>query len=123
MTNSIEFSELVGETLLSITVSDEGLFFKTNNGRKFEMYHDFNCCEDVKIESITGDLNDLIGFPVTIAEVAEGETPNDYQFEFEPDSYTWTFYKLATIKGYVDIRWLGLSNGYYSEKVSFIEII
>ena len=72
------------------------------------------------IESIVGDLNDLVGQKILKAEESRSsEPPSDitYADGETPDSETWTFYKLASIKGYVDIRWFGSSNGYYSEEV------
>jgi hypothetical protein len=84
------------------------------NGDKYVMHHVQDCCESVYLEDINGDLNDLLESPLLKAEenYSEGEEGNGYE------SSTYSFYNLATIKGYVTIRWFGDSNGYYSEKAS-----
>ncbi|WP_442592537.1 DUF7448 domain-containing protein [Parapusillimonas sp. JC17] len=120
-----EFKDLLGLTLTGVErIGDDEIKFTANDGRVFKLYHDQDCCESVYIESITGDLDRLIGHPITLAEEAtSGENPPDAKPEIVKyqDCFTWTFYKLATIKGYVDIRWYGESNGYYSESVDFCE--
>lgn len=112
------FETLLGLTIASITGmekdSDE-IRFKTACGREFVMYHEQDCCESVYVADVTGDVADLIGEPILLAEEATSDA------EDVGESGTWTFYKLATRKGYVDIRWLGESNGYYSESVDFAE--
>lgn len=117
------FADLIGRTLARVEVSDDKytITIGTTDGRLYRMWHRQDCCETVQVEDIAGDLSDVIGSPVLSAEVVEserGDPPPAY-----PDSWTWTFYKLATIKGSVTIRWLGESNGYYSESVDFDEVI
>lgn len=121
----MDFSTLLGKTLVRVSVStdDDRIEFETDDGRVFALYHSQQCCECVEIESVVGDVADLIGTPILLAEEADSEdTPADVKADREPESQTWTFYKLRTIKGSVDIRWHGTSNGYYSEAVSFGEI-
>jgi len=114
-----KFTDLIGKILTSIENKDnEELIFTTTEGETFFMFHSQDCCEHVRIEDISGDLDDLIGNPITLAEEVTNSEDTLGKIEY-PDSFTWTFYKLATIKGYVDIRWLGESNGYYSEGVDF----
>ena len=112
-----EFDELVGRTLYCVEqVEDEELRFYLTESNYVRMYHQQDCCESVYIEDICGDLNDLVGTPLLEAEEVLGYTA-DPLGEHE-DSYTWTFYKFATRKGSVSIRWYGSSNGYYSESVT-----
>lgn len=114
-------SELIGKTLTAVTgrVSDEEIVFVCDNGEKYRMYHMRDCCESVCVEDIAGDINDLIGTPILEArEDTSNDNPEGVTMEYQ-DSFTWTFYNIATIKGYVTIRWYGESNGYYSESVEF----
>jgi len=114
----VNFSELIGKTFVGFRqVNDDELYFTDSDGLEYRMYHDQDCCEHVYIEDICGDLNDLIGSPITMAEESfkEGEKKDDWD-----DSSTWTFYRFATNKGYITIRWYGSSNGYYGESAEFI---
>lgn len=117
-----EFSELQGKTITQVQrYEDERIVFVCDDGKSYRLYHAQDCCESVVIESITGDLTDLIGTPILLAEEASNNDHDDPNPK-SCDTNTWTFYKLRTIKGSVDIRWHGSSNGYYSERVDFVEV-
>jgi hypothetical protein len=114
--SSAKIEDMVGKVFTSIRNEDTELVFE-NATERFVFFHAQDCCEHVSIEDVCGDLEDLVGEPLLIAEEVSGETPVDFN-EMDHESVTWTFYKFATRKGYVDVRWLGESNGYYSEGVS-----
>ena len=116
-------TELVGKTLVKVEqVGDQEIFFTTNEGKRYRMYHWQDCCESVTIEDVVGDLADLVGEPILIAEEATSdENPDGVETDIW-GTCTWTFYKFATRKGSVTIRWYGESNGYYSESVDFEEV-
>lgn len=81
-------------------------------GVVFTFFHYQECCENVWIEDIVGDLTDLEGVVITEAEVVTESS------DTENGSQTWSFFKFATSKGCVVVRWCGESNGFYSERVS-----
>ena len=125
---NVDFSVLKGKVLTKIEglqKDNDVVTFYAEDGSIFQMYHEQDCCESVSIEDVCGDVYDLIGEKILVAEEnsCSDETPGGVPTPSEyDDSYTWTFYKLATKKGYVDIRWYGTSNGYYSESVDFKQI-
>ena len=115
----VDFESLLGKVMKEVDVGNDNIKFVTVDGEVYNMYHCQDCCESVSVESVVGDVQDLIGVPLLVAEESSsGENPEGAEVSEYQESFTWTFYKLATIKGYVDIRWYGESNGYYSESVS-----
>jgi hypothetical protein len=117
----VQVDAMLGETLTDISgleVGSDEVRFTTESGRTFRMYHSQDCCESVSVNEIVGNVSDLIGSPLLKSEDVSSA---DFPPPENPDSYTWTFYHFATIKGYVTLRWLGESNGYYSEGVDFVE--
>lgn len=119
MTNAnATISDMLGVVMRNVeNIDNEILRFTAEDGRMWECYHEQDCCETVTITDIAGNLSDLVGTPLLKAEeVSSADAPAP---ALPHDSWTWTFYTFATLNGYVDVRWFGSSNGYYSEKVDF----
>jgi hypothetical protein len=118
----MEFSKLIGKTFTNCfrkesSRGQDEIFFVVDDKTSYKLTHIQECGESVYIEDIDGCLSDLVGTEILEAdEVSNSETVSEFS------SQTWTFYKLATIKGYVTIRWYGCSNGYYSESASLVEV-
>ena len=116
--SQVDIKNMVGKVFTRVSggVGSGELVFE-NDTERFVFFHYQDCCECVDINDIVGDLQDLVGEPLLIAEEVSGEIPEHNHAGYH-ESQTWTFYKFATRRGYVDVRWLGESNGYYSESVS-----
>ena len=122
--------DLIGGTLENLEQYEKKyLLFTTIDNKRYLLMHIQDCCESVYIEDINGNLSDLIGSTILMSEeISSKEHPDDIAKELEGieeelgQSFTWTFYKFATIKGYVTVRFYGTSNGYYSQTAKFMEI-
>ena len=127
----VDFEILKGQTLESILNKGDQIIFKTTTGNIYRQIYYDDCCASCSVEEIHGDLADMIGVPILMAEEVSSNTPYkelvalrakekaEDEYFYVPESETWTFYKMATIKGQVTIRWYGSSNGYYSESPTF----
>lgn len=111
-----EMEQIVGKTPVAINIRrDNGdeIRMGFSDGSQCMWYHSQDCCEDVRIEDVCGSWNDLIGYPLLVAE--ERTEQKDIKY----GSMTYTFYTFRGVGGSVDVRWYGESNGYYSESVDF----
>ncbi|AUM42528.1 DUF7448 domain-containing protein [Salmonella enterica] len=111
--------DMIGQIFREIEINESrtllmfrGDYHRGHWGRVFTFFHEYDCCESVWIEDITGDLDDLTDSVITEAEVVTETRDTD------EGSQTWSFFKFGTKKGCVTVRWCGESNGFYSESVS-----
>ena len=119
-----QFDAMIGTVMKTIKgeVGDEEMRFMSEDGRQFIFWYEHDCCANCQIEDICGDLSDLVGSPIVEAEEVTNYVPEGDPLAkryYRPESFTWTFYRFSTGKGTVTVRWLGESNGYYSETVSY----
>ena len=126
-TSVVEFSVLLNKTLSKIDVfrdfAKEGdlIAFTVNDGDVYYMTHQQEDSEKVYLCDMIGSFDDLVDTPILQAEKSTNSTPRVSRYTVD-DLNMWTFYKLATLKGYMPLCWRGTSNGYYSVGVSFLKL-
>jgi hypothetical protein len=102
MTTTVNIIDtLIGKTPVSVQHNQDydQVEFSFSDGSRFVLLHIQDCCETVEIKQIDGDLDDLSGAEIIMAEVVTNIDDDVVD--------QWTFYKFATNKGYVTISWSG----------------
>lgn len=109
----------VGKIPKTIDVAKNKIVFTFQDNSSCTLFHETQCCEEVYIEDVNGRWKDLIGNELLVAEERSSTEaiPKKGTCSY---SCTWTFYTFRSIKGSVDVRWLGSSNGCYSEAVDIM---
>lgn len=110
------FKELEGKIITQVDEYAAECVFHLSTGEQYKMWHDQDCCEYVRLESVDQPWETIYGSPVLLAE----ERTNTK--ETSDGRCTHTFYTIRTVQGTVNIRWIGESNGFYSESVDFEKI-
>lgn len=108
-----KFEQIQGMTITAVVYKEvsESLLIHLNT-HVLEMIHHQECCETVYLADVVGSFEDLIGYP--LLEVSESFV------DIESEGYessTASYYNFRTVKASVQLRWIGESNGYYSETV------
>lgn len=114
-------SELLGEVISTVEGAETGweTIITTESGKAIKIYHEQDCCEHVSIED--SEVDDIVGGYCHFAGFVDGETPvNRTNDDYYEENQTWSFLKIETSKGSIWQRWLGESNGYYSERVDIL---
>lgn len=122
---SVEIESLVGlviDEVIGLEKQSDKVEIKTKCGKSAFFYHSQDCCESVDLNDFEFSGVSFEGAKILSAEIStnQGDEDSDNKPCEYSESFTWSFYKIKTDKGELWMRWLGESNGYYSESVDFV---
>lgn len=117
----MKFSELKGEVLDYIDVDPENdtILLTTRSGRKVLIHHRQDCCESVRIVDTIGEWRNIVGKVIVDAVHESKEVIGEHDCAY---SRTDTDLIFRVDDATVISRWVGESNGYYSEDVDISDI-
>lgn len=111
--------ELIGKTIKAISVDDDELDITVTDGEKDYRYgirHFQDCCENVSLDSVDGNIHNMIGKKITDAYSMISDLPYE-----EYRGGTRSVYRIVAEDDYLWLEWHGRSNGYYGEGVTFFQ--
>lgn len=113
----VQMEKLLGHEIIEVQGLEqysETVTLFTKEG-KFWFEHSQDCCESVSLEDFTL-MGEMTGVVMRAYESTDDATTENTGQQYL-ESGTWTFYRIETPRGSLFMRWLGTSNGYYSEGV------
>jgi hypothetical protein len=119
MSNNAILARMQVSEILRVIDPDPGgeiyelLFFMRDGSYKdyiVHMYHQQDCCEEVSLVDY-GDILDMKGQLIEAEEITNTMGTDEGHM-------THTFYKFRTASEMETLRWVGESNGYYSEEIT-----
>lgn len=119
----VDFNVLKGKIIEDVTYIEEesAIYFTTSKNKQYVLMHIDECCEDVDLVDIVGDLYSLVGNKIYLAEkISNSESKPLGRLQ---TTYTWTYFKLASRGGYVTLSYYGTSNGHYTEDAKLYKIV
>lgn len=103
--------KFIGKEFESVEINEDVVRFTLDDQNCIILHHCQDCCEYVFLDDVCGNIEDLENSPILMAHVSS-------ECEHLEMNKEWTFYKFATIKGYVTFTWKGESKGPYSLGIS-----
>tara|TARA_R100000951_G_scaffold113672_1_gene116162 strand:+ start:92 stop:463 length:372 start_codon:yes stop_codon:yes gene_type:complete len=110
---------MVGRVVKYVDVDHDQMKITCEDNSVFTFYHEQDCCESVYIYETEGEPMSLKGWKLLLVDMEatrEDNAPYD-------ESRTTTVVKFITNENTVSVKWIGESNGYYSESVDLKQFL